>query len=55
MKKKYWGLCKVTWLGAHPTMSNYWVAVKEGKLSYKIGETLLFSIYTNYGNLIQVP
>ena len=29
-----------------------WVAVKELKLSYYIGETLLFAIYTPYGNLI---
>ena len=29
-----------------------WVAVKELKLSYCIGETLLFTIYTHYGNLI---
>ena len=29
-----------------------WVAVKELKLSYHIGETLLFIIYTHYGNLI---
>ena len=27
-------------------------AVKELKLSYYIGETLLFTIYTHYGNLI---
>ena len=27
-----------------------WVAVKELKLSYYIGETLLFTIYTHYGN-----
>ena len=32
--------------------SDYWVAVKELKLSYYIGETLLFTIYTHYGNLI---
>ena len=32
-----------------------WVAVKELKLSYYIGETLLFTIYTHYGNLIKVP
>ena len=31
---------------------NYWVAVKELRLSYYIGETLLFTIYTHYGNLI---
>ena len=30
----------------------YWVAVEELKLSYYIGETLLFTIYTHYGNLI---
>ena len=29
-----------------------WLAVKELKLSYYIGETLLFTIYTHYGNLI---
>ena len=29
----------------------YWVAVKELKLSYHIGETLLFTIYAHYGNL----
>ena len=30
-----------------------WVAVKELKLSYYVGETLLFfTIYTHYGNLI---
>ena len=32
--------------------STDWVAVKELKLSYYIGETLLFAIYTHYGNLI---
>ena len=31
---------------------NCWVAVKELKLSYYIGETLLFTMYTQYGNLI---
>ena len=31
---------------------NDWVAVKELKLNYYIGETLLFTIYTLYGNLI---
>ena len=30
----------------------YWVAVKELKLSYYIGETLVFTIYSHYGNLI---
>ena len=29
-----------------------WVAVKELKSSYYIGETLLFTTYTHYGNLI---
>ena len=29
-----------------------WVAVKELKLSYFLGETLLFTMYTHYGNLI---
>ena len=29
-----------------------WVAVKELKLSSYIGETLLFTIYTHYGDLI---
>ena len=30
----------------------YWVAVKELKLSYYIEETLLFTIFSHYGNLI---
>ena len=30
----------------------YWVAVKELKLSYYIGGTILIAIYTHYGNLI---
>ena len=29
-----------------------WVAVKELKLSYYIGETFLFTRYTQYSNLI---
>ena len=29
-----------------------WIAVKELKLRYYIGETLLFTTYTHYGNLI---
>ena len=33
-------------------LRKYWAAVKELKLSYYIGETLLFPIYTHYGNLI---
>ena len=32
-------------------LATTWVAVKELKLSYYIGETLLFTIYTHYGNL----
>ena len=38
-----------------PEDRKYWVAVKELKLSYYIGETLLLTIYTHYGNLISVP
>ena len=34
---------------------DFWVAVKELNLSYHIGKTLLFTIYTHSGNLIQVP
>ena len=32
-------------------LAGFWVAVKELNLSYYIGETLLFTIYTHYGNL----
>ena len=32
-------------------MGIIWVAVKELNLSYKIGETLLFTMYTHFGNL----
>ena len=32
--------------------ANDWVAVKELNSSYYFGETLLFTIYTHYGNLI---
>ena len=39
-------------LQALGTRANSWVAVKELNLSYYIGETLLFTIYTHYGNLI---
>ena len=35
--------------------NNNWVAVKELELSYYIGETLLFTIYTHYGNLALNP
>ena len=38
-----------------PVSKKDWVAVKELNLSYYIGETFLFTIYTHYGNLIQVP
>ena len=34
------------------SMAINWVAVKELRISYYIGETLLFTIYTHYGNLI---
>ena len=34
---------------------SFWVAVKELKLSYYIGETLLFTMYTHYGNLSPKP
>ena len=34
------------------TSPEYWVAVKELNLSYYIGETLLFTVYTHYSNLI---
>ena len=33
----------------------FWVAVKRLKLSYYIGETLLFTIYTHYANLNPKP
>ena len=35
-----------------PMMAIDWVAVKEFKVSYYIGETLSFIIYTHHGNLI---
>ena len=38
------------WLVNRPL--KHWAAVKELKLSYHIGESLLFTIYTQYGNLI---
>ena len=37
-------------LGKSASLS--WAAVKELKLSYYIGKTLLFTMYTRYGNLI---
>ena len=40
------GLCPYGWVILD------WVAVKDLILSYYIGETLLFTIYTHYGNLI---
>ena len=39
-------------LGGIERGSKNWFAVKELNLSYYIGETLLFTIYTHYGNLI---
>ena len=39
--------CRLWALGASD-----WVAVKELKLTYNIGETLLFTFYTYYGNLV---
>ena len=42
----------VLWMAAQLQV---WVAVKELKLSYYIGETLLFTIYTHYGNLNPKP
>ena len=35
-----------------PAATRNWVAVEELKLSYYIGESLLFTIFTHYGNLI---
>ena len=39
-------------LPSDTTHSLSWVAVKELKVSYNIGETLLFTVYTYYGSLI---
>ena len=39
-------------IAAQTDFSVNWVAVKELNLSYYIGETLLFTIYTHYGNLL---
>ena len=36
---------------SYAALGGNWVAVKELKLSYYIGETLLFTIYTHYGDL----
>ena len=35
-----------------PGVTLNWVAARELKLSYYIGETRLFTIYTHHGNLI---
>ena len=43
-------ICPHISLRPKPLPSLFWVAVKEFKLSYYIGETLLFTIYTHYGN-----
>ena len=49
----YIGLSKVIKVGrVQGTSPIVWVAVKELSLSYYIGETLLFTRYTHYGNLI---
>ena len=37
------------WVGMFP---KNWVAVKELSLSYYLGETILFTMYTHYGNFI---
>ena len=37
--------------GPEPHRARIWVAVQELKLSYYIGETLVFTIYTHYDNL----
>ena len=39
-------------LGQEREGAGFWVAGKELKLSYYIGETLLIVICTHYGNLI---
>ena len=39
-------------LGCEHIALKNWVAAKELKLSYYIRETLVFTIYTHYGNLI---
>ena len=39
-------------LGGMQEPWNAWVAVKDLKLSYYIGETILITIYTHYGNFI---
>ena len=38
-------------IGLDPKFSSFWVPVKKLKLGYCIGETLLFTTYTHYGNL----
>ena len=43
-------LCSSVLLHVSLVCSLDWVAVKELKLSYSIGETLLFTIYAHYGN-----
>ena len=44
-----WATCEYFY--NQPSLNN-WVAVKEVILSYNVGETLLFTIYSHYGNLI---
>ena len=41
-----------SWGTSLKNVEHFWVAVKELKLSYYIGETLLFTMYTHYGNFI---
>ena len=44
------------WVNAVPSaVPFFWVAVKELKLSYYIGETILITIYTHHGILILAP
>ena len=44
--------CGLRALGSQAFRSSKLGSVKELKLSYYIGETLLFTVYTHYGNLI---
>ena len=46
-----WGYVSITAVLRTSDTPYYWVAVKGLNLSYYIGETLLFTIYSHYGNL----
>ena len=47
-----WDQAKSMWqVESWPRQACFWVAVKELKLSYYIGETLLLTRYTHHGNL----